>query len=284
MPTLVVTQEEVPRLLPMAECIEVMARRCSRRSRAARRSCRCARSSGCRRRSARLGLMPAALLPERVLGVKVITFFPGNEGHGARHAPGRRAPLRGGARAAARRHRRDLDHGDPHGRRQRRRDAAPRARGRRRPRHPRLGHAGAHAPGGDARRAEDPPRPRREQGAWTSARAFAERESKRQAASRSRRSRPSREAVGRRRPHLHDDLLARADPPRGLDLARARTSTPSARASRPRASSTRRRSCGRASTCDRRESLVNEAGDFLIPKKEGAIGDEPHRRRDRRGR
>ena len=79
MEVLIVNQEEVPRLLPMAECMEAVA----------------AALAGLADGKAMLplrsilwlpekiggfGLMPAALLPERVVGLKAITFFPGNEG------------------------------------------------------------------------------------------------------------------------------------------------------------------------------------------------------------
>ena len=57
METLVVNQMEVPRLLPMKECIEVMARA-----------------------FAALVLMPAHLSGLGAVGVKAVTFFPRNEG------------------------------------------------------------------------------------------------------------------------------------------------------------------------------------------------------------
>ena len=80
MDVLIVNQAEVPRLLPMAECIDVDGARL-RGARARRsRCCPCARSSGCPRRPAALGLMPAASSRTASLGLKAITFFPGNEG------------------------------------------------------------------------------------------------------------------------------------------------------------------------------------------------------------
>ena len=79
MPVLVVNQEEVPRLLPMAECIEAMAEVLATLARG--QAILPLRSIlWLPEKVGGLGLMPAALLPERVAGVKVITFFPGNEG------------------------------------------------------------------------------------------------------------------------------------------------------------------------------------------------------------
>jgi ornithine cyclodeaminase/alanine dehydrogenase-like protein (mu-crystallin family) len=79
MQVLIVDQEEVPRLLPMAECIEGMAETLAALARG--EALLPLRSilwlPG---KVGGLGLMPAALLPDRVVGVKAITFFPGNEG------------------------------------------------------------------------------------------------------------------------------------------------------------------------------------------------------------
>ena len=92
--------------------------------------------------------------------------------------------------------------------------------------------------------------------------------------SRSRRSPTASAAVARRRPHLHDDVIARAGAVRASGSPPARTSTRSARASR------RARELDTAAVVrsrlfvDRRESALAEAGDFLIPKAEGAIGDD----------
>ena len=79
MDVLIVNQEEVPRFLPMAECMEAMAEVLAVLARGEailplRAILWLPEKVG------GLGLMPAALLPERVAGVKVITFFPGNEG------------------------------------------------------------------------------------------------------------------------------------------------------------------------------------------------------------
>jgi ornithine cyclodeaminase len=76
---LFVPQSEVPSLLPMADCIEEMAAALSRLAR--REAILPLRTIlWLPDRRGALGLMPGALLPERVLGVKAITFFPGNEG------------------------------------------------------------------------------------------------------------------------------------------------------------------------------------------------------------
>ena len=79
MDVLIVNQEEVPRLLPMAECMDAMARVLATLS-----------NDGAilplrsilwlPEKVGGLGLMPAALLPDRVVGLKAITFFPKNEG------------------------------------------------------------------------------------------------------------------------------------------------------------------------------------------------------------
>src|SRR5438552_10080186 len=79
MQVLVVNQEEVPRLLPMAECMEAMAAVLSKLARG--EAILPLRSIlWLPEKTGGLGLMPAALLPDRVVGLKAITFFPGNEG------------------------------------------------------------------------------------------------------------------------------------------------------------------------------------------------------------
>ncbi len=76
---LIVNQEEVPRLLPMNECMEVMEEALKTLARAEAilplRSILWLPD-----KVGALGLMPAALLPSTVIGVKAVTFFWGNEG------------------------------------------------------------------------------------------------------------------------------------------------------------------------------------------------------------
>jgi len=79
MQVLVVNQEEVPRLLPMDECMDVMADVLATLARG-EAILPLRAILWLPERVGGLGLMPAALLPERVAGVKAITFFPGNEG------------------------------------------------------------------------------------------------------------------------------------------------------------------------------------------------------------
>jgi ornithine cyclodeaminase len=79
MEVLIVNQEEVPRLLPMAECMEAVAAALAEL--ADGKAMLPLRSIlWLPERVGGFGLMPAALLPERVVGLKAITFFPGNEG------------------------------------------------------------------------------------------------------------------------------------------------------------------------------------------------------------
>ncbi len=79
MQVLVVNQEEVPQLLPMAECMDAMAEVLATLARG--EAILPLRSIlWLPEKVGGLGLMPAALPPEKVAGVKVITFFPGNEG------------------------------------------------------------------------------------------------------------------------------------------------------------------------------------------------------------
>jgi ornithine cyclodeaminase/alanine dehydrogenase-like protein (mu-crystallin family) len=79
MQVLIVNQEEVPRLLPMVECMEAMERVLATLTRG-EAILPLRNILWLPQRVGGLGLMPAALLPERAVGVKVITFFPGNEG------------------------------------------------------------------------------------------------------------------------------------------------------------------------------------------------------------
>ena len=77
--TLIVNQAEVPRLLPMKDCIEVMARAFAALARSEatlpqRQIVWMADRSGA------LGLMPAHMSGLGALGLKAVTFFPRNEG------------------------------------------------------------------------------------------------------------------------------------------------------------------------------------------------------------
>ena len=76
---LFVNQEEVPGLLPMAACIESMERAlaCLARGQAQLPLRSILWLPG---KTGALGLMPASIAPDKVLGVKVISFFHGNEG------------------------------------------------------------------------------------------------------------------------------------------------------------------------------------------------------------
>jgi len=79
METLIVNQNEVPRLLPMKECIEVMARAFAALAREEvtlpqRQIVWLPEKTGA------LGLMPAHLSALGAIGVKAVTFFPRNEG------------------------------------------------------------------------------------------------------------------------------------------------------------------------------------------------------------
>jgi ornithine cyclodeaminase len=79
METLVVNQSEVPRLLPMKECIEVMARTFAALDRG-EATLPQRQILWLPDRSGALGLMPAHLTALGALGVKAVTFFPRNEG------------------------------------------------------------------------------------------------------------------------------------------------------------------------------------------------------------
>jgi ornithine cyclodeaminase/alanine dehydrogenase-like protein (mu-crystallin family) len=77
--TLIVNQAEVPRLLPMKECIEVMARAFAAlaRSEAAMPQRQIVWLGD---RSGALGLMPAHMAGLGALGLKAVSYFPRNEG------------------------------------------------------------------------------------------------------------------------------------------------------------------------------------------------------------
>jgi ornithine cyclodeaminase len=76
---LIVNQAEVPKLLPMSECVDVMARAFAALARGeanmpVRQILWLAEKTGA------LGLMPAHLTSQAALGLKAVTFFPRNEG------------------------------------------------------------------------------------------------------------------------------------------------------------------------------------------------------------
>ena len=76
---LFVSQDEVPRLLPMKACMEAMERALSGLARG-EVTLPLRTILWLPERVGGFGLMPALAPAEKVLGVKVITFFPGNEG------------------------------------------------------------------------------------------------------------------------------------------------------------------------------------------------------------
>ncbi len=270
METLLVTQAEVPELLPMEECIGVMASTLAELARG--QTLLPLRSIlWLPERVGALGLMPGALLPEKVLGLKAITLFPANEGtprdthqgavllfeaeHGsllavidATSITGiRTAAVSGVAtRALAREDAGDLAI----------LGSGVQART----------HLEAMACVRKLRRVRVASR------SFENAKAFAERESRRRGIA----VEPvatAREAVegadlictatSAREPILRGDWIAA-----GAHINAVGSSVPFARELDTEAVR-RSRLYG-----DRRESIVNEAGDFLIPKKEGAIGDD----------
>ena len=79
MDVLIANQEEVPRLLPMAECMDAMARVLATLA-DGEAILPLRQILWLPEKIGGLGLMPAALLPDKVVGLKAITFFPGNEG------------------------------------------------------------------------------------------------------------------------------------------------------------------------------------------------------------
>ncbi len=270
METLVVTQADVPKLLPMNECIEVMASTMAELARG--ETILPLRSIlWLPERVGALGLMPGVLLPERVLGVKVITLFPGNEGtpidthqgavllfeaeHGSLLAvidatsitAIRTAAVSGVATRALARE----DAGD-------------------------LAILGS---GVQARTHLEAMRCVRKirrvrvaSKSFGNAKTFAERESKRQGIAIEAVA-TMREAVegadlictttSAREPILQGDWIAP-----GAHINAVGSSIPAARELDTAAVVSSRL------YADRRESLLNEAGDFLTPKKEGAIGDD----------
>ena len=79
MSTLIINQDDVTRLLPMDECIEIMEQALVTLARGdgiqPLRTC-----TWLPDRSGLLGLMPGYLGEPRTLGIKIVTVFPGNPG------------------------------------------------------------------------------------------------------------------------------------------------------------------------------------------------------------
>ena len=192
--------------------------------------------------------------------------------HGLRLAPGRGAPVRDGARAAARRDGRELHHRHPHRRRVRRGHARAGPLGREHARPARERGPGRDAPGGGRARARrcagcacGAAIPPTSHGSWRG----------RERAMPSRSKRPR----ARARPSRMRTSSAPSRPPasrcsRAGGCARGRTSMRSG-ASLRTARELDSAAVARARVfVDRRESAANEAGDLLIPRAEGAIGDD----------
>ncbi len=76
---LIVNQSEVPRLLPVKECVDVMARAFAALTRG-EAALPVRRILWLPEKTGALGLMPAHLTGVAALGVKAVTFFPRNEG------------------------------------------------------------------------------------------------------------------------------------------------------------------------------------------------------------
>jgi ornithine cyclodeaminase len=76
---LVVNQNEVPRLLPMKECVDVMARAFAALARG-QADMPVRQILWLDEKRSALGLMPAHLAEHAALGLKAVTFFPRNEG------------------------------------------------------------------------------------------------------------------------------------------------------------------------------------------------------------
>ncbi len=275
--TLIVNQSEVPRLLPVKECVDVMARAFAALARGeAEMPLR--QILWLPEKTGALGLMPAYLTGMAALGLKAVTFFPRNEGTDLDSHQGAVLLFEAGADASSRSSTpppsppcaRPPSAAWPRGCSPGRTPATSRssAPGSRRARTSRRCSRCASS-GGSASRARPSPARR---------------------ASPTGRASATRSAIdalrlgrggGLRRGHrLHRDVLPRAGPPRRVALPRRARQRRRRRASRRRASSTRRPSSRSRLFVDRRESALKEAGDFLIARGEGAVDRRPHPRRD----
>ena len=267
---LIVNQREVPQLLPMAECIEAMA---GALAALARRPGDHAAAADRLDPGSHRGAGPHAVAVGGAGGDggEGRDLLSPQRGHRARFAPGRRPALRGGARPAARHHRRDVDHRDPHRGGLRRRHAPAGARGRRRS-WPSSGPASRRA------RTSRPCGSRARSGAC---------------ASRARRSSgpaPSRGGSPRGTESPITACESVQEAVDGADIVCTVTSsrvpvlrgewlTPGTHVNAVGSSVASARELDTAAVVrsrlfvDRRESALAEAGDFLIPRDEGAVTD-----------
>ena len=270
MKTIIVTQREVPALLPMKECVDLMARTLETTTRGD--AVLPLRSMVWKPdRSGLLGMMPAYLGSPAVLGFKAVSVMPGNHGtpydshqgvvvifeveHGALlaviDASSITAIRTAAASGAATRLLAREDAGD-------------------------LAILGSGVQASHHLEAMRAVRPLRRIRVWSRdaarSRAFAERESKRfgcrvEAVADARAAVAGADLIctttASKDPVLHGDWIAPGAHINAVGAcfpASRELDTPAVVRSRL--------------YVDRRESALNEAGDFLIPKKEGAIGDD----------
>ena len=267
---LIVNQSEVPRLLPVKECVDVMARAFAALSRGeAEMPIR--QILWLPERTGAMALMPAYLTGMAALGLKAVTFFPRNEGTDLDSHQGVVLALRGRDGAPPRDDRRDRDH---------RRSARPRsaALATRLLAREDAGDLALVGSGVQARTHLEAMlavrklrRVRVASKTLARAKRFAEREGKRHGIA----IEPLRlGARGRRRrgPRLHGDVLARAGPSRRMALARRARQRRRLERRRRRASSTRTPS---ALAPLRRPSRIGAERGRRLP-------DRPQRGRDHR--
>ena len=270
MPTLFVTQAEVPKLLPMDECVEVMAATMEALARG-QTILPLRQILWLPERVGALGLMPGALPSEGVLGLKAITLFPGNEGTARDTHQGAVLLFDGGNGELLA----VLDATSITGIR----TAAVSGVATRLLAREDAGDLAILGSGVQARthlEAMRCVRQIRRVRVWSrnaeNARAFAAGESKRQGI-------PIEVAAGAREAVAGADLICTATSARepilhgdwispGAHVNAVGSSVPAAR--ELDADAVRRSRL----YADRRESLVNEGGDFLLAKKEGAVGDD----------
>ena len=261
----------------MESCIEAMAERA--RGARARRALSAASLDRPPARASRacMGLMPAtAAAPTPAYALKTICLFPANPARGLDAHQGAVLLLDGETGELQRAAERLADHRDPHGSRLGGRDAsAARAATTQRARDPRCRRPGAGPPRGDARGARRPrdphlvaqPETRPSGLPARSAQAVATVEEPR-----SRRRRRRHDHGSSREPVMRERGWPGSTRERGRllhpDSARARHGDDRGLASL---------------FVDRRESTVNEAGDYLLAAAGGRDRPRPHPGRDRRG-